>query len=203
MSRTVHRLVFAAALTPLLLTGVVFAELVTVVQSSSRFSKHLLFVCDVSGSMYGRPFSKALTTFKALASQPTDELEIGLIAFADKPVRWLPAKKTTWAKLPNAKAVKKAGSWLKTQGPGGGTKVIPALKLALADKKKKLTVVLVTDGIFNETDATVLKAVETAQKDREKNKLGRALIAILGVGSKQKVLTQLGKTGKGGYYRTQ
>lgn len=192
-----------SGLLAVLVTGAAMAaELVTVVRGKTRFSNRILFVCDVSGSMHGRSFDQAVSSVRALASQPTDDMQIGVIAFADTATRWSPSKKATWAKLPDAKAVKKAGAFLYRQGPGGGTNVVPALELALKETKGKLSIILITDGIFSETDVAVLKAIKTGQAKRKKDKRGEAVIAVLGVGTKQKVLEKLGRAGKGGYYRT-
>ena len=202
MKRSLALGLVSGLLAVLITSGVMAAELVTVVRGQSRVSKHILFVVDVSGSMYGRAFTRAVSSVRSLAGQPTDEMQVGVIAFADTAVRWSPTKHSTWAKLPDKKALVAVENFLYQQGPGGGTKVVPALELALQDPKPQLTVVLVTDGIFSEPDADVLKAVEKEQKQRVKKKRGRALIAVLGVGSKQAILEKLGKTGKGGYYRT-
>lgn len=202
MKRALAQGLGGAILALLVTSAALAAELVTVVRGKSRVSKRILFVVDVSGSMYGRSFSRAVSSVRTLAAQPTDELQVGVIAFADNAVRWSPTKKTKWAKLPDKKAVQAIAGFLYHNGPGGGTNVVPALKLALSEPKTQLTVVLVTDGIFAEDDADVLKAVEKAQKQRVKQKRGRALLAVLGVGGQQKVLEKLGTQGQGGYYRT-
>jgi len=175
--------------------------IVVVVPPKRRFSKRILFICDVSGSMSGRPFSKTLQAMKMIASQPVDDMEMGIIAFADHPTRWTPSKKKTWVKLPSAKAVKAAEEWLIKQGASGGTRIVPALRMALKDPAKDLSIVIVTDGVFMETNDAVVEVVQELQKKRAKSKCGKAIIGVIGVGGiRQDVLKSLGEVGEGGYY---
>ena len=202
MTRKLPTLLAALALAPLCVGVSLAVELSPVVRASSRFSKHVLFVCDVSASMYGRPFDSALSAFKMVASQPVDDMQVSVIAFSDTITRWAPSKKTKWAKLPSKTHVKAADKWLRRQGPGGGTNVVPAMELALKETTGPLTIVLVTDGIFSEDDDDVVKAITKGQAARKKAKKSQAVISVLGIGTKRAILERIAKDGKGGYYRT-
>lgn len=183
-----------ACLIPLVFVGPP-AALVPVVNPTQRFTKRQVYVMDVSGSMSGKPFDKALTALAAVAAQPTDDMEISVIAFESQVARW----PRGWVQLPDAEAVDAATAWLSEQGSGGNTFVVPALEAALKEKRTELTVVLVTDGIFNEDDSVVLEAVRKAQEQRVE--YGRAIVAVLGVGKAKPVLRMLAEEGKGGYFR--
>lgn len=183
-------------------------QVVTVVAPQARPTKRMLFVVDASQSMT-RSFSAALAAVRKVSSQPVDELNIGVIVFADfeEHLRWVYRGKR-WAKLPDAKAVKAATAWLQRACVGTSTFVIPPLKDALADKASKLTIVLVSDGLFSESDPQVLKAIEKAQRKRVKAKLPRALIITYGVGragsaalNSQSTMAKIGRAGRGGFYR--
>jgi Mg-chelatase subunit ChlD len=203
------------------LLSVLFAAspLVQVVAPEVRVTKRLLFVVDASGSMEGQRFANACSGVLEIASQPIDEMEIGLIAFEDDHARWpgvpdpAPAEGASapegerqlpsgWARLPSKDAVDAASAWLAARPPRGGTQVIPALTAALTEPRRELTVVLVTDGQFyQEDDAEVLAAIERAQQARAARGWGRAVIVVYGVGDVHDVLKDVAKRGKGGYFR--
>ncbi len=199
----------------LLLVVVFFApSIVEVVPAKARMTKRVLFVVDVSGSMAGLKFDKASQAVIEIAGQPVDEMEIGLIAFDNAPSRWpgipekaqegVPAVPKGWAALPSKEAVDSASGWLRKINPTGGTRLIPALKSALAEDRDKLSLVIVTDGQFyQETSTKIYAALEEGQKAREAKGLGRAVVLIYGVGESNSTLKKLGELGQGGFYRKQ
>lgn len=200
-----HLLVVACALLVALL-----AELITVVEPEARLTKHIMFVVDVSGSMRGDKLGAACAAVTGALQQPVDEMEIAVIAFNDQPRRWpgipeaegerkIPAG---WAALPSQDAVREAEKFLAGLGAEGNTLVVPALQAALAEERKELSLVLVSDGIFQqESEDEVADALEAGQKKREERELGRAVLLVYGVGSEAGVLRRLGTAGRGGYLR--
>ena len=200
------RLCVCLGLVPLL------SGLVTVVEPTERLSKRILFVVDVSGSMQGDKFAAACQAVTQALQQPVDELEIAVLAFNDTTSRWKGVPEAAregrhavpegWAALPSQEAVEQASAFLLEAGADGDTLVIPALEAALKEGRKELSIVLVTDGIFQrETGDEVLAAFEAGQRRREERGLGPALLMVYGVGSEADVLSRLGRAGKGGYLR--
>lgn len=189
-----------------MLRFLLLTSLITVVPAKKPISQHIMFVVDTSGSMKGDKFVKAIKAVVKISEQPTDELQIAAIAFTGTTSRWkgLPEKGVPqgWAQLPSMIAVQKAESFLVGRGAQGDTLVTPALKLALSERRKDLTIVLVTDGdFFGESDESILKMVKERQSWRVKQGLGKANIWVYGVGVERKILSSLAKTGDGGYYR--
>lgn len=182
------------------------AELVTVVSPETRLTKRVMFVVDVSGSMKGDKFSDALAAVEKIAAQPVDELEIAVLAFNAGPTRWegIPEPDKIpfgWAAMPSEAAPKVAQAFLCQLGAEGDTAVIPALKQALNEQRSDLSIILVTDGIFQqESEDQILAALEAGQKAREEQKLGRAVLYTYGVGSEAQILKKLAEVSKGGYF---
>lgn len=184
--------------------------LVVVVQPKARLTKHVLFVVDVSGSMRGDKFSQACAAVLRITEQPVDEVQIAVLAFNETNVRWagIPEEHPTrpvpkgWAALPSATAIESASAFLAETGAGGDTLVIPALRAALAESRSELSIVLVSDGIFQrEEPDEVLSVLREGQRLREKQGLGQAVVMAYGVGSESDVLKRLGTAGLGGYIR--
>lgn len=201
----------------LLLTWVfslpLLSGLVMVVEPQARLTKRVLFVVDVSGSMRGDKLGAACAAVLSALQQPVDEMEIAVIAFNDQPRRWpgIPEEAEAgqgraipkgWAGLPSQEAVQAAEKFLGELGAGGDTQVIPALREALAEPRDELSLVLVSDGIFQrEAPDDVLAALEAGQNERDERELGRAVLMVYGVGSESGVLRRLGESGRGGYLR--
>jgi len=184
--------------------------IVAVVTPERRLTKRVLFVVDASGSMQGDKFARACRGVLQIAEQPIDEVEVGVLAFNDETARWPglpedhPARPVPdgWAALPSAEAVASASAFLAERGAYGDTLVIPALRQALAETRDELSVVVVTDGVFQrERSDDVLAALAEAQQAREERGLGRAVVLVYGVGREQEVLRELGAAGQGGYFR--
>ena len=183
--------------------------LVMVVEPQARLTKRVVFVVDVSGSMRGDKLGAACTAVMTALQQPVDEMEIAVIAFNDQPRRWpgIPEEGERkvpkgWAALPSQDAVKAAEKFLGELGAGGDTQVSPALREGLAEPRDDLSLVLVSDGIFQrESPDEVMAAFESGQKQREERELGRAVLMVYGVGSESGVLRRLAEGGRGGYLR--
>ncbi len=198
------RLALLFLVAPTLCAAVTLNE---VVPAQSRLTPRVLFVVDVSGSMKGPEFTRALGAVRTIAGQPVDQLEFGVIAFNDGVHRWsgiagddLPPG---WAVAPSQDAVQQAEDWLGNLGAQGDTLVVPAIASALAEQRDKLSVVLVTDGgFYRETQNAVVTALRTGQKARADKGLGEAVVLVYGVGSRVRpVLEAVGKEGQGGYWQ--
>lgn len=152
-------------------------------------NKHLLFVYDSSGSMEGEKFVRAANFVIAIAEQNFDQFELGILAFAGENYRWggIPDPTSTppipknWAALPSQESVDQAYDWIMDLGAGGDTIVIPALRDALQENRRYLSIILISDGMFHrETTDEIVNTIETAQSERDNNGLGRASIMIFG-----------------------
>lgn len=182
--------------------------LVQVTEPEQRLSQRVVFVVDRSGSMHGDHFSRALNAVRTVLEQPLDEFEIALIAFNDAALRW-PGKPEPdapkpvppgWAAMPNPEVPPEIETWLQNLGAGGSTRVMPALAQALKERRNNLSVVLVTDGLFEENPERLMVEVEALQQWREQQGLGRAVILVYGMGAVQKSLLNIVAVGKGGYF---
>lgn len=190
------------------------SSLTTVVPPTARLTKRIVFLVDVSGSMAGLKFDRACGAVLEIAGQPVDELEIAVVAFDSTVSRWpgLPEPSDPergikgvprgWAALPSQLAMDESSRWLNGISPDGGTLVIPPLRAALAENRKELSVVLITDGQFyQERTDVILAAVEASQRQREEKGLGRAVILAYGVAGESNALKRLAKAGGGGFFK--
>lgn len=179
-----------------------------------RVTSRLLFVVDVSGSMTGEG-ERAISAVRRVLEGPSDELQAGVIAFADAPARWRGVPEPCehakdephgkrcvlpgWAAFPGRS--KELLAWLRSVKPDGGTVVGPALRAALADRADGLTVILVSDGIFGHELA--LKALAEGQAERRKRKLEPAGVMVWAAGwgaRDREALLALAKAGGGGLW---
>lgn len=196
-----------------LLAGIPICAAVEVhleVDAQLPMTRRMLFVVDRSGSMHGDHFHRALNAVSQLLETPTDDLEVGVIAFNDATIRW-PGRPEPerakpvppgWASLPSEEAVSAANRWLEELGAGGDTLIMPALRDALAEPRKELSVVLVTDGLFGRERTSEIHAlIASLQEDRERRGLERAVIGVYGLGAPQKILYEIAEMGRGGYLR--
>lgn len=186
----------------LFLLSLVLLDLIAVVPPQQPVTKHILFVVDVSGSMRGDKFTQACQAVMDVGGQPVDEMFIGVVAFSDQTKRWpgVPDEGVAegWAKMPSAEALGAAQGFLHGLGAGGDTLVIPALAQALSDPQESLTVVLVSDGIFQrEQPDKIIEALKRAQEARK----DPAVVICYGVGAEQETLKRIGTEGRGGYLR--
>ncbi|MGE0712418.1 MAG: hypothetical protein AB7N76_32845 [Planctomycetota bacterium] len=158
-----------------------------------RVTDRLLFVVDVSGSMAGEG-ERAISAVRRVLEVPTDDLQAGVIAFADAPRRWRgvpepcrhPASEAHgrrcvlpgWAAFPGR--TKELYAWLRGFRGDGGTNAASALRVALLDRNELLTVVLVSDGAFD-ADLAV-SAWKVGQEVRKRRGLPPAGLMLWGAG---------------------
>lgn len=180
-----------------------------IVPMQTRITKNIMFVVDTSGSMgsEGR-LGDALGAVSMIMEQPTDDMQIACLAFNDAVSRW-PGYRTKgdvrldagWARMPSNVAIHKARAWLAAFQASGMTNVEQAIKTALEETKRDLTIVLVTDGDFPED--RLMRIARRWQTRRVEQKLGRAVIMVWGVGSeasKSQAAASLANFGGGGLW---
>lgn len=181
---------------------VAMAMLITLIPATERPGNRIMVVLDVSGSMSanGR-IEQAIAMVKEITRQPVDDGFLSAIAFDIGASRYPGG----WVALPGEESVAEIENWLSSQLIGGGTRVCPALVKALSEPHKGLTVIIVSDGLFNEEgDAQIISCIESMQAKRVSAGLGKAVIGVLGVRHKEEVpsLAAIAKNGRGGYYVT-
>lgn len=131
---------------------------VYVVKSEHKLTNRVLFIVDVSGSMNGDKFARAFEWLTHKIMTETDEMQFGIIAFDGNTYRWKGVPEPdapdpvppNWALLPSAIAAEQAAEWLQKNFHNGSTRILPALKEAFAEKREKLSIVIVSDGEFDE-----------------------------------------------------
>lgn len=131
-----------------------------------------VFIMDVSGSMYGFPLEVSKALLKDLINnlKPTDRFNVVLFAGASSILseESLPA---------TGENLSKALSFIDKQQGGGGTELLPALKMALGLKGTEnyaRTFVIATDGYVE---------VEKQAFELIKNNLSNASFFAFGIGS--------------------
>jgi Ca-activated chloride channel family protein len=134
--------------------------------------REYIFIVDVSGSMHGFPLNISKELLRDLIGnlQPTDRFNVLLFAGGSKVMapQSLPATQAN---------IQKAIATIERERGGGGTRLLPALKRALALPKSEgysRTVVIATDGYV---------AVEAQAFDLIRNNLGNANMFAFGIGS--------------------
>lgn len=184
-------------------------SLLVEVEPQARLTNRVLFVLDVSGSMRGRCLEAAMRFVRGGLELPSDDLQVGILAFSDSTRRWEGVPEPDgarpvepgWAALPSLDALSSAQAFLDGFNGAGGTLLAPALREALADPQDSLSVVLVTDGVFGDRLDQVVAAIEEGQAERERRGLARAVVVAYGVGGPSEALRAAGEVGGGGAYR--
>jgi Mg-chelatase subunit ChlD len=184
-----------------------------VLQPKTNISKRILFIVDVSGSMYtDKKIRDGLAFVKQICEQPIDEFEMAIVAFGDRASRWegYPCDKNDpkpcpkgWAKMPNKEAAEAAQKWLSKHPVNQGTNGIPALEEAFKEEQSDVSVVFVTDGDFNEHGQDIITTIEQKQKIRDTSGKGKFVFFVFGVdatGARREVLIQIARDSSGGYW---
>lgn len=135
-------------------------------------AREYIFIMDVSGSMGGFPIETSKKLLKNLISnlRPTDKFNVML--FAGSASVFSPE-----SMLANEGNLNKALSFIDEQQGGGGTELLPALKMALAIEKARgfsRSFVIATDGYVD---------VEKESFDLIRDNLGKANFFAFGIGS--------------------
>ena len=193
----------------ILLTSIALAQskMEVVVEPEARVTKRVMFIIDVSGSMTNdNRIPVAIRKMQEITNQPIDDYEFAVIVFSDNIERWegLPDEDTPkgWAKLPSVEAISNAQKFVSCGRDHDGTDFAPPLIAALSEPRKDLTLVLITDGIFDHAyheAPFILNTISSLQQWREKSGLGRAVIYAIELEHKD-WLKQLVKLGDGGLF---
>ena len=182
-----------------------------VVPATERLTKRVFLVIDVSGSMRGDPLGKALRATACLLSSPVDDFEVAIIAFNDQAHRWPGVPEPDdyrpvppgWARLPSAEALESANAWLAGFSGSGSTRPCDALAEALREQRKDMSVLLVTDGLFDGGQDESVSVFEEGQTRRARGSVGRAVFVVYGVGQDtagRAHLAHFGREGGGGFF---
>jgi len=172
--------------------------LVTVVPPSKpKAPSKMCFLVDKSGSMSAEKSGQALEMFLLLAMSGTDSAEMNVKVFNSYTYDW----GYRWQALPSKDVVDRAHTFLTSAPALGSTKVLPALAQALAEKKADLSIILITDGEFDELTEDILTLIKNGQKMRKEAGLPPAVIGCVGIGKTQQTsLKKIATLGGGGYY---
>lgn len=199
-----------------------------VIQPDARFTKHVLLVVDLSSSMSenGR-ITRALNAFKTVSEQPVDEMQFGIIAFANEHLRWpgIPTEdgKVTqgWA-YTTPEAIAQAETWITHIDVGAWTYGLPPILRAIQDPKDDLTIVIISDGELdlelpyipmgpfkpkeeeeeiNVPDTYAIKITEAIQKRTEKGLKPPVICCIQVKSETEEVFTRIAQLGHGGYFK--
>lgn len=134
--------------------------------------REYIFIVDVSGSMNGFPLDISKKLLKDLIGNLGPEDRFNLLLFAGS------SSVMAEQSLPaNPKNIRYALSVIEKQRGGGGTRLLPALRKAMALPKAggiSRTIVIVTDGYVR---------VEAEVFDLIRNRLGEANLFAFGIGS--------------------
>ena len=180
-----------------------------VVQPASWPTSKVCLLVDRSGSMGGPELGRAIRAASYIAGMPVDELTVRLTVFDTTHQVWpghrYAGDKTTpgWTVFPDMIAHNLALAWLATFPAAGGTDPTSALRDAMVQQVRGLTVILISDGIFEKDVTEELRAL---QQWRVQQGLGLATICAYGIGSNAKdcaVLRHLGTEFRGGFYVSQ
>lgn len=187
-----------------------------VVSPAEPLSKYWIFVVDGSNSMDGI-FTRVRRAFFTAAEQGTDEWEFAAITFDDARME----RFRDWAKA-TPDEFTAAEQWIESRERNrkpvlsyGAT----AIRMALAQRQRELTIVLITDGGFTEVSRAdgnfqVMRDVfEAGQAHRLNSGLPYALVCCIGIENKnytagrkppdadcQAFLREMGERWRGGYF---
>ena len=183
-----------------------------IIPATQRLSKRVVLIVDGSGSMTGQ-IGGVLDALNTIATQSIEDMDLAVVMFRGKDnfpgdrsfTRWPGIRETGlrkgWARLPSAFAPGVAEAWVNALGASGGTDPADALEHAITIRLDRLSVVFVSDGVFDEKP--VLKRIKLAQRRRRRAGFGRAVVAVFGIGTnapEQKSLKAIAHAGSGGFW---
>jgi Mg-chelatase subunit ChlD len=184
-------------------------EIIPIVPPTDRMTSRVAFVLDLSGSMrFSDHAGMAISFAQRILGEAGDELQVAVFAFRESYDRWPgiphtgngPLPPAGWTNFPGLPQMESVRDWLNKFGADGGTNPDGAIRAALTEKVETLTVVIITDGIFN--GESFKEAITHGQELRNEMGLGRATVIVVGVGfesRKRKHLQEVGGAG-GGFY---
>lgn len=183
-----------------------------IVQPKARITRNVVILLDVSGSM-NHQIPSLIAAVNTICGNPGDLLQIKVILFrgdgnfpsGSSWISWpAPAEPNVpegWATAtPQTIAV--LTGWVMGIGTKGSTKPDAAIDHAMRTAMDQLTVVFVTDGVFD-SGSDPENRFQAGQRWRDENKLDRAVVLTFGAGSASEQnarLKTIGKEGGGGYW---
>lgn len=179
------------------------------VEPTTPLNRRILFVFDKSGSMSVNDLKEAINFVSMIVNQPIDGFEISIVVFANGKARWpgIPDPEhnvpPNWAALPSAVAMDNIVAWLNDlEISTSHTKVVPALIEAFAENRDELSVVVVSDGDFDESKELILQTIRQGQQTRQERGLPSASIMTFCVENHpDDDLTEIGTLGQlGAFY---
>jgi len=174
---------------------------------TERFSKNWAFVIDSSHSTWDIA-GRVLTGIEVATQFPTDHLRFCSYVFNNEGCHryrdWVDASPDEF------KATKK----FVADKRGVSSYAAKAIRDALLQPKKELTVIIISDGGFSEGIKRIKTTIDTWQKWREKSGYGRAIICAIGIENMkswptypkqpnkvcQQGMRDIGVEGKGGFF---
>ncbi len=132
-------------------------------QLAPRRPRDLCFLIDISGSMHGAPLDKVREAMRALLAAAGPEDRVQVITFASSTQTLFPAYQPA-----TPETIATALAFSQQQTSGGGTEMLPAVRLALdepLDAGRMRMVVMLTDGYIG-NEAAIIADVGTRGNDR-------------------------------------
>lgn len=160
-----------------LIAQAIFWTLVIAIEPQARITNKMLFLVDCSGSMTGEKLSRAIDQTIEIAGQETDDLQIACIAFDDGQRRWPGG----WAKLPDPDVLVELRTWLNTTCRGGNTPIAQALIMAMQEPVRDMTLIIVSDGFFDEETGALTDLFKGLQEARVTAGLGKVVLVGVGI----------------------
>lgn len=141
-------------------------KLKCIVEPTIPMTRRIAILLDVSGSMAGESLAKAHGFIQTILNKPEDAYDVMLWAFSNQTWRW----RQDWTQFPDEKAAKAADAWIWMQRTAGCTDPLGAIKAALEQDTKNLTVLMVSDGDFDDLSRAAA-VYRTGQDDRKEKAL--------------------------------
>jgi hypothetical protein len=139
-------------------------------------STNWAFVVDGSNST-SRVVGTLLAGFNTVVSFPEDQLKFCTYLFSPAGYyKYRPWKKADMDGIEFART----NRWIR-RNIGVNSYGNLAIRAALLQRQKKLTIIIISDGGFSENFSTIKKTVNTWQQWREDQGLGRAVIVSIGI----------------------
>ncbi len=185
-------------------------EVYQIVQGERQLTHHWAFIIDASNST-SRVIGKLFAGFTTVIRYPTDQLDYCTYVFNNhnmyKYQDWRNASLTEF---------RKTNRWIRRH-IGVNSYVEGALKEALKQPKKNLTIIIISDGGFSENFNEIMSIIKSYQTLRVKKGYGKAILCSIGIENHlsrlsippypkdtdevcQQRMRTIGVYGKGGYY---
>ena len=165
--------------------------------------KNIHFILDRSGSMNPDQLASAMGCFLMIAEQSVDEINMAITVFGENAVRWegIPDERTPrgWASMPSQTSLEAAREWLTTvEINNSSTCLDEALKTVetriverLGGDINEITVIVISDLLFDNYPSALLGAVNSLRKARSDNHAHELSFGFVGIRANAGTLTNL------------